>query len=127
MYPWSAAFVANGKEITVKLLAILAISATSAIAQTVRQPSNSALGTEDRLVDVGGHRLQFHVMPGVSPTILFEAGAGEDSSSWRYVIDAIHDVTGARLVTYDRAGFGKSDTAPGHTSSRMKLPRSNGR
>jgi hypothetical protein len=35
----------------------------------------NAIPTQDVKVDVGGCRLQFHVVPGKSPAILFEAGA----------------------------------------------------
>jgi len=38
---------------------------------------------QDAKVDVGGYRLQFHIVPGESPTILFEADGNDDSSKWR--------------------------------------------
>jgi pimeloyl-ACP methyl ester carboxylesterase len=73
----------------------------------------NAIPTQDVKVDVGGYRLQFHVVPGQSPTILFEAGGGDNSSTWRDTLPAVARKTGARLITYDRAGFGQSDPDPG--------------
>jgi pimeloyl-ACP methyl ester carboxylesterase len=63
-------------------------------------------------VDVGGYRLQFHVMPGKSPTIIFEAGGGDDSSVWDSTVRMVGAQTGARMITYDRAGLGQSDPNP---------------
>jgi pimeloyl-ACP methyl ester carboxylesterase len=68
--------------------------------------------TEDHLVDVGGYKLHFHVIKGSGIPILFEAGGGDDSSPWNAILTPIANVTGATLITYDRAGFGKSEVAP---------------
>jgi pimeloyl-ACP methyl ester carboxylesterase len=68
---------------------------------------------QDSLVDVGGYRLQFHITAGTSPSILFEAGGGDDSSVWMDIAAKVHTGTGARTITYDRAGFGKSEAAAG--------------
>ncbi|MFJ5837575.1 alpha/beta fold hydrolase [Streptomyces shenzhenensis] len=65
------------------------------------------------MVDNDGHRLAFYVMQGKGPTIVLDAGGGEDSSQWHDLIPTIHEVTGATVVTYDRAGMGKSDVVPG--------------
>ena len=61
---------------------------------------------------MGGYGLQFHVVPGKAPTIIFEAGGGDDSSTWRDTIPAVAGNIGAWLITYDRAGFGQSDPNP---------------
>ena len=67
----------------------------------------------DTLVDVGGHRLHLSVLDGEGPvTILFEAGGGADASSWASVPELVAVRTRARVVTYDRAGLGKSDRGP---------------
>ena len=75
-------------------------------------PAQGPNPVQDAKVDVGGYRLQFHVMPGESPSILVEAGGGDDSSTWRDTLPAVARKTGARLITYDRAGFGESDPNP---------------
>ena len=75
----------------------------------------------DIRVDVGGYHLQFHVTEGKSPTILFEAGGGDDSSAWRNTAPGVATVTGARIVTYDRAGLGKSEPNPGSYSITQEV------
>jgi pimeloyl-ACP methyl ester carboxylesterase len=77
-------------------------------------PSAAATPAIDRLVDVGGYRLHFHVIPGKRPPILFEAGGGDDGSVWKNILEPVAAVTGATLIAYDRAGFGKSEKATGH-------------
>lgn len=64
------------------------------------------------MVDVGGYRLHFHVVKGSGLPILFEAGGGDDASTWNSILAPIANVTGATLITYDRAGFGSSEVAP---------------
>ena len=60
-------------------------------------------------MDVGGYRLHFHILPGHGVPILFDAGGGDDGTVWDSLLTPIADITGAPLITYDRAGFGKSD------------------
>ena len=63
----------------------------------------------DTLVDVGGYRLQFHILKGKGMPILFETGSGDDGSNWSVILKPIADVTHAPLITYARSGFGKSE------------------
>ena len=65
--------------------------------------------TIDTLMDVGGHRLHFHIWKGKTPAILFEAGGGDNLTVWNDLLAPIYKATGATLVTYDRAGSGKSE------------------
>jgi pimeloyl-ACP methyl ester carboxylesterase len=76
---------------------------------------------QDAVADVGGYRLQFHVTPGASPSILFEAGGGDDSAVWADIAAKAHASTGARTITYDRAGFGKSEPASGPYSVEAEV------
>ena len=71
---------------------------------TVRYPATG------ELVDVGGHRLHFRVMGTQNnlPTVVLEAGNGGFSSQWIRVQTALAEHT--QVVSYDRAGFGWSDT-----------------
>lgn len=62
----------------------------------------------DTLVDVGGYTLHFIIFKGKGIPILFEAGGGEDATTWNKIIRPIAERTGTTLITYDRAGFGKS-------------------
>ena len=64
--------------------------------------------TLDTLVNVGGYKLHFHIIKGHGTPILFDAGGGDDASAWNDILPQISEATGATLVAYDRAGFGKS-------------------
>jgi len=63
----------------------------------------------DTLVSVQGVRLNFRIIKGGSPTILLEAGGGMDLTEWDNIAPKLALKTGATVVSYDRAGFGKSD------------------
>ena len=63
----------------------------------------------DTLIDVGGHKLHFNIIEGKGIPILFESGNGDDASVWKDLLKPIHDSTGASLITFDRAGLGKSE------------------
>jgi len=65
--------------------------------------------TIDTLVDVGGYRLHFKIIEGTGIPILFEGGAGADATVWDIILKPIADITHTTLITYDRAGFGKSE------------------
>jgi pimeloyl-ACP methyl ester carboxylesterase len=65
--------------------------------------------TIDTLLDVGGYRLNFHIIKGTEMPILFEGGSGADVTVWDNILKPIADITHATLITYDRAGFGKSE------------------
>lgn len=66
----------------------------------------------DTLVDLGGYKMHFNVMEGKGTPILFEAGGGNDATVWHGLLEKIHNVTGATLITYDRSGFGQSELNP---------------
>lgn len=62
--------------------------------------------TIDTVIGVGGYQLHFKIIKGKGTPILFEAGGGEDATTWNKIIQPIADRTAATLITYDRAGFG---------------------
>ena len=66
----------------------------------------------DRLVDVGGYRLHFQIIPGQGIPILFESGGGDDATVWKDLLKPVAAVTGSTVIAYDRAGFGKSEMDP---------------
>jgi len=70
---------------------------------------NQEIETVETLVQVGKYRLNFQVIEGGSLTILLEAGGGMDSREWNNLAPELARKTGATIVSYDRAGFGKSD------------------
>jgi pimeloyl-ACP methyl ester carboxylesterase len=65
-----------------------------------------------QLVDVGGYRLHLYCVGEGSPTVVLETGGGGFGGmlDWSYVQPVIAPVT--RVCTYDRAGYGWSDTGP---------------
>ena len=65
------------------------------------------------LISNDGHQLAFHVTPGNSPTLVLDAGGGEDSSYWDALVPRLSRATGSQIITYDRAGMGASDEVPG--------------
>lgn len=68
----------------------------------------------DTLVAVGGHRLHFVVYHGTRPlTVVMEAGGGTDlETAWSGLEEKIASRTGATVVAYERAGFGRSELGP---------------
>ena len=63
-----------------------------------------------RLVDVGGYRLMLNCTGVGSPTVILEAGFGDVSVEWRAVQPQIAKFS--RVCSYDRAGYGGSDSGP---------------
>ncbi|MGF7023396.1 alpha/beta fold hydrolase [Sphingobacterium sp. HSC-15S19] len=63
----------------------------------------------DTMVNVGNHSLHFTLMEEKGIPIVFESGAGNDASVWRKLLEPLSSKLGAPLITYDRAGFGKSE------------------
>jgi pimeloyl-ACP methyl ester carboxylesterase len=69
------------------------------------------------LVDIDhGRRLNLFCLGQGSPTVIFEAGLGEDSITFRHVQRAVASFT--RACAYDRAGFGFSDAAQRPSDAR---------
>ncbi|MFC6101262.1 alpha/beta fold hydrolase [Olivibacter domesticus] len=65
--------------------------------------------TNDTLINAGKYKLHFHVIKGVGTPIIFESGAGNDGTIWKDLLPLLKKRTEAPLITYDRAGFGKSE------------------
>lgn len=71
--------------------------------------SEQEIETVESLIDVGEYRLNFKVIKGQEFTILLESGGGMDSKEWTRIAPELARKTKAAIVSYDRAGFGKSD------------------
>ena len=69
--------------------------------------STLTIAQERRLIDVGGYRLDVKIKRGGSVNIIFEAGAGDDISSWDSIFDEVG--TFATTIAYSRAGHGNSE------------------
>jgi pimeloyl-ACP methyl ester carboxylesterase len=89
--------------ISMLVLAIMTPAATSPATQ------DQAAEAVEKLVDVEGYSLNFRIIPGHGQAILLEAGGGMDSTEWNALAPRLARETGATVIAYDRAGFGKSD------------------
>jgi pimeloyl-ACP methyl ester carboxylesterase len=77
--------------------------------------------TIDTSILVGNHTLHFKIVRGNDLPILFESGNGDDGSVWEKVLQPLHEATGATLITYDRAGLGKSGIDTLHISFEQEI------
>jgi pimeloyl-ACP methyl ester carboxylesterase len=75
-----------------------------------------------KLVDVGGYRLSLYCtgasQPG-SPTVILEEGIGSTSLEWSAVQPGVAAFT--RVCSYDRAGYGWSDSGPLPRTDRREV------
>lgn len=66
-----------------------------------------------KMIPRAGHKIAFDVREGSSPVIVLDAGGGADSSYWDTLVAELAKRTGSKIITYDRAGAGRSDDVPG--------------
>ncbi len=97
------------------VLVVLASVVYQGIASAV---DASAYPPPGRLVDVGGFRLHIHCTGSGGPTVILDAGNGGSSLDWSLVQPGVATFT--RVCSYDRAGYGWSDSGPTpRTSERI--------
>jgi pimeloyl-ACP methyl ester carboxylesterase len=68
--------------------------------------SSEVAASRESVLAVNGQNLHFETLGASGPTIVFEAGLGNDSTTWKLVAGPIAQF--ARVVLYDRAGLGES-------------------
>src|SRR5208283_3353798 len=68
------------------------------------------LSPPGRMVDIGGRQLHADIRGRGSPAVVLEAGIAASSVSWALVQNRVAEFT--TVVSYDRAGFGWSKSAP---------------
>lgn len=104
------------------VMAIMVLGLTAAVQSHGQEAPKSPLVTDpvytkpQHLVDIDhGRRLNIYCRGSGAPTVVFDAGLGESTSTWGLVQPAIAVKT--RTCSYDRAGLGFSDpaTRPGTT------------
>ena len=96
------------------VFAVLALVAFGGGYETLRNATDPtvALAAGHRLVDVGGHRLDITCTGTGGPTVVLEPGLGETSSAMsRWIAPDVARTT--RICSYDQAGHGLSEPAPG--------------
>ncbi len=76
---------------------------------TLAAASDQSTQAVEKSVDVGGYNLNFRIIQGQGLAILLESGGGMDSTEWATLAPRLAQETGATVIAYDRAGFGKSD------------------
>jgi pimeloyl-ACP methyl ester carboxylesterase len=62
--------------------------------------------SRDAILDINGQNFHIETFGAPGPTVVFEAGLGNDVTTWKSVAGPI--ATFARVVLYDRAGLGQS-------------------
>ena len=77
--------------------------------------------TLDTLINVNGLKMHFIITKGKEIPILFESGNGADASDWIPILDEIHKKTDATLITYDRAGLGKSEIDTSNVNFKQEI------
>jgi pimeloyl-ACP methyl ester carboxylesterase len=63
---------------------------------------------------INNHRIYCKHCQNGLPTVIFESGLGDDSSTWKEIQDEISSITST--FSYDRAGTGKSESRDGPKS-----------
>jgi hypothetical protein len=69
----------------------------------------------DKFVDIGTHQLHVVLVDNASKyTIVLEAGGGKAADSYQVIQEKLANLTGMRVMSYDRSGFGRSELGPAH-------------
>ncbi len=90
-------------------LAIWIILLSAALAPAAVFGDTAPPEVVEKMVNVGPVSLFFRIYKGGAPTVILESGGGGDSREWTTFGPRLAKATGATVVAYDRAGFGKSD------------------
>jgi pimeloyl-ACP methyl ester carboxylesterase len=91
------------------LILLLALAAAGAIYQAAATARDAkTYKPADQMVDVNGIQMRLDCRGSGSPTVVLEAGAGSSSRVWVRVQDEVAKF--ARVCSYDRAGYGWSDS-----------------
>ena len=103
---------ARGKTATRQSLRLAAVALLVGLAAVMVgvQPAGAAgprHGVIEGLFDVGGYDLYLRCTGTGTPTVVMDASANADSSTWSDVEPSLARVT--RVCVYDRAGLGRSD------------------
>ncbi|MFZ0629654.1 MAG: alpha/beta hydrolase [Acidobacteriaceae bacterium] len=95
--------------LSIVALLFLAIGLSSGINAILLHRERASM--PGRLVDVNGHPMRIECTGSGSPTLVLDAGLGNDGLIWSAVQPALSQTT--QVCSYDRAGMGWSDPVPG--------------
>jgi pimeloyl-ACP methyl ester carboxylesterase len=109
----------KGSWILYPAFALMAITAVGGAYETLaaRTGDGVARVAGDRLIDVGGHRLNIRCIGSGKPVVILEPGLGEPASEMAKLI-APQVAQTTRICMYDHAGHGRSDVAPNADAAR---------
>jgi len=75
--------------------------------------NSSKIADSDSLVDIRTHKLRVILSDTPSEyTIVLESGGGQCSDAYQEIQDTLAVLTGTRVMSYDRSGFGRSELGP---------------
>jgi pimeloyl-ACP methyl ester carboxylesterase len=97
------------------LLIVAGVSAAAAYNFWAVRHYQALYPAPGKLYSVDGHRMHLYCTGAGSPTIVLEAGLGNDFRIWDLVQPELSTLT--RVCSYDRAGVGWSDPRPGPRDS----------
>ena len=97
--------------VTIVFLCLLAVGGGAAYNALSLHHYRQVAGVSGKLYDVGGYSMHLYCTGEGSPTIVLSSGLGDDFTSWAKVQPALSRQT--RVCSYDRAGFGWSESRPG--------------
>ena len=107
-----------GRGVIGLMIFLVIVMIVGAIYQSAASASDlNKYPPQGELYDVGEYRLHIHCTGEGSPPVILEAGAASPGLIWTYVQEEIAGST--RICSYDRAGFGWSDSAPGPLSPQQ--------
>lgn len=107
-----------GRGLIGLLLILVALIVVGVIYQSVASARDmKKYPPPGELYDVGEYRLHLYCTGEGDLTVILEAGAGSPGLIWTFVQKEIEKST--RVCSYDRAGFGWSDPAPGPLSPQQ--------
>jgi pimeloyl-ACP methyl ester carboxylesterase len=81
-------------------------ASTTLLAAILALLTPTVAASRDQILTVGGQNLHIEILGESGPTVVFESGLGNDTSTWRLVAASVAKF--ARVVLYDRAGLGQS-------------------
>ena len=97
---------------------LLLLGLAGAVSQAVATSRDRrAYPPPGEMIKVAGHRLHLHCTGHGSPTVILEAGNLGMSAHWVRIQQEVARVT--RVCSYDRAGMGWSEAAPGSRDARQ--------
>jgi pimeloyl-ACP methyl ester carboxylesterase len=77
------------------------------------EPRISEFTRFDRFVDISTHKLHVVLTDTTSEyTIILESGGGKYSTAYQEIQDKLANLSGIRVISYDRSGFGQSELGP---------------